>query len=1016
MKRILTVSFPLAALLAAFVLYPWKTPQAQTQRVAASASGQQATFRILFGIGDTEPTAWDGSVKANSARVMRIEGWRFVDGDSTDERASWKASTHTGPPGAAGRRAGRTGPIVDNGVLIAAVLESPGASFEVTTKQGSFSFTAQELPFGESKSVLNGRASIERVPGTTQLTSDEEDEDFPAVAQSGDDVWVAFVRFTHGDRSQAGRQFQEEPKSFDLLARPAGGDQVLLLHYSKSKNAWDTPLAVSAPKQDVVRPAVAVDGSKRVWVIWSANQNGNFDLYARAYSGGKWSSETRITRDAGTDLNPVAATDANGRVWVAWQAFRSNNLEILAAVQQGDSFGQEQRVSFSPASDWDPAIAASRNGEVAVSWDTYDKGDYDVYFRKLRLEGNNIRMDAPAPVAATQNFEARSSAAFDAQNRLWIAYEASDTKWGKDFGAYETSGIALYQGHNIRVKCFEGKNAFATQDELAESLPAAPAAQRRMGRRRARSAAAQTATLTANLTQPNPELAKNRLPSLTPQPPPLPLNSFPRLAADSEGTIYLAFRSVASAGYRSPLGTVWNEEVVWYNGSEWSNAVPVPNTDGLLDNRPGLAAIAPGHLLLVATSDHRNSPGAVRGRRRNGADALNSDIYAADLRVGQSQGAPKLKPLAAEKVAPPQADVKPEVDQVARMRNYRVALGSTNLQMMRGEFHRHTEISGDGGRDGPLIDAYRYMIDAAYMDWVACCDHDNGNGREYSWWIEQKLTDAYHLAGKFVPMFGHERSVRYPEGHRNVVMAMRGVRPLPRLPKMEDDSPPSPAPDTQMLYKYLKRFGGIVASHTSGTDMGTDWRDNDPIVEPVVEIYQGDRQNYEMPDAPRSNREGDSIGGWRPLGFVSLALQKGYRLGFQASSDHISTHMSYCNLWVTAPTREAIMEAFHKRRIYGATDNILADVRSGGHFMGEEFETSTPPSISVKLWGTANFAKVHIIKDNHYVYSIQPDNRTVDFAWQDAAAQKGKTSYYYVRGEQSDGELVWVSPLWITYR
>ena len=50
------------------------------------------------------------------------------------------------------------------------------------------------------------------------------------------------------------------------------------------------------------------------------------------------------------------------------------------------------------------------------------------------------------------------------------------------------------------------------------------------------------------------------------------------------------------------------------------------------------------------------------------------------------------------------------------------------------------------------------------------------------------------------------------------------------------------------------------------------WRDNDPQVEPVVEIYQGDRQNYEMPGAPRSNIEGDSIGGWRPLGFVSLAL------------------------------------------------------------------------------------------------------------------------------------------------
>src|ERR1700719_1448625 len=71
---------------------------------------------------------------------------------------------------------------------------------------------------------------------------------------------------------------------------------------------------------------------------------------------------------------------------------------------------------------------------------------------------------------------------------------------------------------------------------------------------------------------------------------------------------------------------------------------------------------------------------------------------------------------------------------------------------------------------------------------------------------------------------------------------------------------------------------------------------------------RGRRQNYEMPDAPRSNNEKDSIGGWRPLGFVSLALQKGYRLAFEASSDHVSTHISYCNLWVTLRSREGIMD------------------------------------------------------------------------------------------------------------
>jgi hypothetical protein len=320
----------------------------------------------------------------------------------------------------------------------------------------------------------------------------------------------------------------------------------------------------------------------------------------------------------------------------------------------------------------------------------------------------------------------------------------------------------------------------------------------------------------------------------------------------------------------------------------------------------------------------------------------------------------------------------------------------------------------DGGGDGTILDQYRYILDAGSLDWVGCCDHDNGAGREYTWWISQKLTDIFYAPGKFVPMFSYERSVNYPEGHRNVIFAQRGVRTLPRLPITKEDQTIH-APDTLMLYAYLKFFNGIAAAHTSATGMGTDWRDNDPVAEPVVEIYQGDRQNYEMPDAPRSSSEKDSIGNWRPKGFVNLALAKGYKLGFQASSDHISTHMSYCNILAKDLTREAVLEGFQKRHVYGSTDNILADVRSGPNLMGDAFSTAEAPSLHVKLTGTSKFAKVVVVKDNAYVYSTEPGSDKVDFSWRDNTPSKGKTSYYYIRGEQDNGEIVWVSPMWITY-
>jgi hypothetical protein len=1019
-KSLLLKVAPLGAVAGVLCFYPLLPQFAQEGRSGQITMPDTITFRVLLGVGDTAPTNWDGSVKVTGGEVASIQGWRFLQNDSSDYKSSWKASTrHLPPANAAQQKKGQQGPILENGVLIAATLTSPQAHFEIQTPQGPFAFTAAEIPLGESKSFLDGRVVVDRIPSSIQLTTSAEEQDFPAIASSGDDVYVAYVEFTHADRDKEGlMQIKQEPNSFDYLARPAGGDQVMLLHYSKSRNAWDAPHAVSARRQDVMRAAVAVDGSKRVWVLWSANQNGNFDIYAAvsdaAAKGAAFSAPQRLTNDPGTDVNPVAATDAKGRVWVAWQGFRKDNLEILASVQNGNHFSAERKVSFSPASDWDPAIAASASGEVAISWDTYDKGDYDVYFRRLQADGNSIQMSPPIPVAASQNFEARSSVAYDASNRLWVAYEASERKWGKDFGAYETTGVALYQGHNLKVKCFAGMDVFAPAGDLAEALPGPPNPQRRAVRR-GRKRGSQTASegIAASPEMPDPALASQRAPSQTPQPPPMPLNSFPRLATDSGGTVYLVFRTVGSQ-QRSPVGSTWVEQVSYFDGSGWNGPLFVPHTDGLLDDRPAVAALAPGRLLMISTSDHRQSARMVGPRGPAGVSAVNADLYAADVRIEAQPTAAKLVSILPERVAPPQPEVASELEQIDRMRSYRVSLGSDMLQMMRGEFHRHTEISGDGGRDGPLIDAYRYLIDAAYMDWAGCCDHDNGAGREYTWWLEQKLTDAYKLGNKFVPMFAYERSVQYPEGHRNVVFPMRGVRPLPRLPKMDDESPAGPAPDTQMLYRYLKRFGGIAASHTSGTDMGTDWRDNDPQVEPVVEIYQGDRQNYEMPDAPRSNSADDSIGGWRPKGFVSLALQKGYRLGFQASSDHISTHMSYCNLWVTTPTREGIIEAFKKRRIYGSTDNILADVRSGGHFMGEAFSVEGSPSISVKLWGTAPFSKVHIIKDNNYVYSIEPKTKNVDFVWKDGVNERGKTSYYYVRGEQTDGELVWVSPMWIT--
>jgi hypothetical protein len=59
---------------------------------------------------------------------------------------------------------------------------------------------------------------------------------------------------------------------------------------------------------------------------------------------------------------------------------------------------------------------------------------------------------------------------------------------------------------------------------------------------------------------------------------------------------------------------------------------------------------------------------------------------------------------------------------IQALRNYRGG-PERNLRIVRGEFHRHSEISPDGIDDGTLFDQWRYILDAAALDWVGCCDH-----------------------------------------------------------------------------------------------------------------------------------------------------------------------------------------------------------------------------------------------------------------------------------------------------
>ena len=756
-------------------------------------------------------------------------------------------------------------------------------------------------------------------------------------------------------------------------------DEIRLRRYAEGR--WYTFTRVPGVSGDVWQPQVAVDNQNRVWVVWSQQVENNFDLYAAYLAGNAWSKVERLTSDPQPDNFHRLIADDQGRLWVVWQGGRNGQFDIFLKRFDGTAWSREIRVTDHPANDWEPAVAVDGRGRAHVVWDSYRNGNYDVLMRSVNLEGNG-ELGAEIAVAATPLREARASVVCDKQDRVWVAWDAGGVNWGKDQGYTlrpNPSGVVLHDMRQIGVKVFAGGAAKEPVGEVKDAMP--------QGERQ--------------------------------------YLHGPLLTVDAQGRVWLAFHHRGAvegpgANQQQRVRNYWEAYVTHYEGSAWAPAVALPDSWTRISAVQSIAPASDGRMWLAWNTDGRKPPDTH-------APVKNDVCVTALDAPGAAVEAALQEPRAV--AAQPRAAHKDEPGDLRAIRGYRATVGGKQMRIVRGDFHRHTELSWDGGgfRDGSLLDFYRYMIDAAAMDFGASTDHNAGGDYEYWWWLTQKLTDLHHLPSSYVALFGYERSAIYPNGHRNIIHATRNV-PVVSFFTRSDLQGARPGVgtgalldnDTKLLYEEIRKSGGIAISHTSATRMGTDWRDNDPTLEPVVEIFQGARTSYEYAGAPRSadpDKDSQHIqnAGYQPAGFVWNAWAKGYRLGVITSSDHGSTHISYALVYTDDYSRQGIVEAIRKRRTYGATDNIILEYRADDHFMGEEFTTAKAPKLSVKVIGTDDVVQIDIIKNNTFAYTTKPDKRTAQFTWMDNKLNVG-LSYYYVRVAQRDGQLAWSSPIWVNYK
>jgi hypothetical protein len=740
------------------------------------------------------------------------------------------------------------------------------------------------------------------------------------------------------------------------------GDHVYARHSTAS--GWSQAERLTEQKSDIYQTAVAEDSTGRIWVIWSERAGEDWDLYARTYDGRSWAPRRKLTSAHRPNIFHRLVADRAGNLHLVWIGYQEGQSHVYWSRLRGNDWTAPREISG--ASAWMPAAATDSKGNLYVAWDSYRNGNYDIYFRRIGSDGT---VSALEQVTKSPHFQAHASLAVDREDRVWLAWDESGANWGKDYARDDTwRGVVLYSDRRPRVAVWENGT---WKQPAADPLAAMP---RRYNR----------------------------------------YVETPRLACDSTGRVWMELEvRTSTANNRADWWASngrWERFLTSFTGTRWTPAESIPNSSTRPEGVFQIAGAARG-IWAAWVNDNRGFGGpAGAGAAARAAlqqEQQRNEIDAASYGAGSAPGRPELIAFA----EPPGMAALGHRDEAGDVKRIR-AFPSAGLRIYRGDFHRHTEISADGAGDGSLEDFFRYMMDAAAMDTGIVSDHNAGD-REYTWWRTEKAIDLFHIPGGYTPLFGYERSVPYPNGHRNVVFDHRGVKVLP----IGRDEQQGNANTGTVLYPYLKQNRGICFLHSLATNQGSDYRDNDPEVEPLVEIYQGYHANYEYEGAPRAETADYQVtthGGYKPAGFWWNALRKGYKLGTQSSSDHISTHTSYTMIYSPSPKRADLVESMRKRHAYGATDNIVLEYRAGEHMMGDAFAASTPPRMTVKVAGTSALDTVEIIKDGKFVYVSRPEGTTAEFTYVDQNPEK-RESWYYVRVMQKDRQMAWSSPMWIRY-
>jgi hypothetical protein len=165
-----------------------------------------------------------------------------------------------------------------------------------------------------------------------------------------------------------------------------GNSEIFFKRSGDGGTTWSEGKRLTWTSGDSYEPAIGIDSGDTIHVVWDSDVPGNYEIfYMRSSDGGiNWSAAQRLTWSSGWSEYPAIAIDSSDTIHVVWQDDKPGNLEIysIRSSDGGANWSAVKRMTWTSGSSGCPAITRGTTNTIHVVWQDDTPGDNEIYCRK----------------------------------------------------------------------------------------------------------------------------------------------------------------------------------------------------------------------------------------------------------------------------------------------------------------------------------------------------------------------------------------------------------------------------------------------------------------------------------------------------------------------------------------------------------------------------------------------------------------------------------------------------------